>query len=489
MLRRYSTQAYKLKCGLEIHTQLQTQSKLFSLTETPTLQSHQNTHVSFFDASLPGTQPTLNPEAVLFALKAAKALGMNINTKSSFDRKHYFYGDQPLGYQITQHYSPIATKGQIELFKRDGVSKDKTINLIQIQLEQDTGKSIYSGLDDNSKIDLNRAGVPLIEMVTEPDFEDTNEVKTFIKKYQNLVRYLGICSGDLETGAMRVDVNVSIIGFNRVELKNLSTTSAVLSAIDYEFKRQIDLIKNGKTVVQETRGWDGSKTVSLRLKENALDYRYMPDPELPSINLSKDISLQLGQILPELPDEMLTKLINLPYNLKLKDALILNYDLKLLNYYLKLFEKTSQLGIKSKLSGNWLIHELLGLFHSNNLQFDENLITAEKFADLLNLINEDKLTQSSAKYLLSHIFTNEIDRSRPLIDIINEYDLFKVDDVDNNEIEEICKEIINSNEKVVKNLSKKPNGLKFLIGRAMSLTQGKISVEKFDSKFKELLNL
>jgi aspartyl-tRNA(Asn)/glutamyl-tRNA(Gln) amidotransferase subunit B len=453
------------------------------------LSSTPNSHVSYFDSSLPGTQPILNPEAVLFALKTARALGMDINLNSSFDRKHYFYGDQPLGYQITQHYNPIAKRGSVQLFERDGVSRGKVIHVEQIQLEQDTGKSMYSDLEDTSRIDLNRAGVPLIEMVTEPDFEDVKEVKVFIKKFQNLVRYLGVCSGDLETGAMRIDVNVSVSGNDRVELKNLSTTSAVLGAIDYEYKRQVGLIKKGETIVQETRGWDGTKTVGLRLKENALDYRYMPDPELPLIKLQENILTDLDGVIPELPDATLLKLMDQPYNLKLKDALILTYDLKLLNYYLNLFKSTKELGIKGSLSGNWLLHELLGLFHSNNLQFSEELITVEKFTELLNLIYKDQISASSAKYLLSHIFQEASERSRALIDIVKEYDLLKIEDVKEEEIEEICKEIIDSNPKTVNNLGKKPNGIKFLIGRAMSLTQGKINVSKFESKFKELLNL
>ncbi|KAH3671794.1 hypothetical protein WICMUC_004552 [Wickerhamomyces mucosus] len=502
-----SCSEFQLKCGVEIHTQLNTNAKLFSLSSNNSFNSKPNKFISYFDIALPGTQPILNNEALLYALKLSKALNSSVNLNSSFDRKHYFYGDQPLGYQITQHFQPIAKGGYLKIFPRDGVKDELTVEIEQLQIEQDTGKSVYfeeeissSGTSTKgsltlSKIDLNRANLPLIEMVTKPNFTDANQVKIFIKKFQNLVRYLNICTGDLETGAMRIDVNVSVNGNSRVELKNLSTTSSVINAIKFEYKRQVQLIKDNKEseIVQETRGWDGKRTNSLRNKETSLDYKYFPDPELPKIHLDSKIMDQLS--IGILPDEMLTKLINRPYQLSLKDATILTNDLSLLDYYLKLFELSinSPNNQNTKLPGNFVIHELLGNFAKLNLKFDSNLISVSKLNELLELINTNKITQSSAKLLLQHLFNNQDDINKNLFELVEEFDLIKQDDNNNQnnskEIETICEEIISQNPKTVKNLNSKPNGLKFLIGQAMRLTQGKINALDFENQFKKLLNL
>ncbi|KAH3688629.1 hypothetical protein WICPIJ_000391 [Wickerhamomyces pijperi] len=496
--RTYATKPlHQLKCGIEIHTQLNTKSKLFSLSSNNAFNSDPNTFISYFDIGLPGTQPKLNNEALLYALKLSKALQCDVNLDSSFDRKHYFYGDQPLGYQITQHFSPIAKNGKLEILPElDGVKEPLTVEIEQLQIEQDTGKSVYvtetATEETVSKIDLNRANLPLIEMVTKPNFTDSNQVKVFIKKFQNLVRYLDICTGDLETGAMRIDVNVSVDGFQRVELKNLSTTSSVMNAIKYEFQRQVKLIEAGRgdEIIIETRGWDGSKTNSLRNKESSLDYKYFPDPELPHILLDKSVMEELQ--LPELPDQVLSKLINKPYSLSLKDATILTYDLDLLRYYLDLFDlAVISNGVKnSKLPGNFVIHEILGNFSKLNMRFDPELIPVAKINELVQLIDNGTISNSSAKLLLQHLFNNNEDISRPLSELIDEFDLRKEETVDNDqELVSVCQEIINENEKTVKNLKKKPNGLKFLVGQAMRVTQGKVNAAEFERVFKGLLNV
>ncbi|CAM9023615.1 unnamed protein product [Wickerhamomyces anomalus] len=486
------TPGFDLKCGLEIHSQLDTTHKLFSLSKT-SFQSSPNSKISYFDASLPGTQPTLNPEPLLFALKAAKALNSDINTNSTFDRKHYFYGDQPMGYQITQHYQPYAKNGFLKLLPHDGVEKEKIINIEQIQIEQDTGKSVYTEFDNQafSKIDLNRTNTPLIELVTKPDFTNPEEIRIFIKKFQNLVRHLKICTGDLETGAMRVDVNISINNGHRVELKNLSTTSAVIQAVKYEYQRQIDLVKSGESVVQETRGWNGAKTVRLRTKEAALDYRYMPDPELASICLEDDIETKL--VLPKLPDALLDELRNDPYNLSVKDATILTHDLQLLDYYFALFGKTvlGDVSVESKLPGNWLIHELLGGFTKLNLPFDQNLISVDKLSELLIAIQLEKITKSSAKLLLQHLMNNPQDLETPILNLIQEFDLGKQDTVDLNEIDTIVQDVMTQHENIVQDLQngKKLNSIKFLIGQCMRQSQGKIKPNIFENRLKEIIGI
>lgn len=471
---------------------MDTTYKLFSLSET-SFQSTPNTKISYFDAGLPGTQPTLNPEALLYALKAAKALNSKINTYSTFDRKHYFYGDQPLGYQITQHYQPYAQGGHLILYPHDGgVKEPKKINIEQIQIEQDTGKSVYAELEHEafSKVDLNRTNTPLIEMVTKPDFTHPEEIRTFIKKYQNLVRHLKICTGDLETGAMRVDVNISINNGHRVELKNLSTTSAVIHAVKYEYERQVKLVKAGESVIQETRGWDGSKTVRLRTKEQALDYRYMPDPELPPIVLESDISEKLE--LPKLPDTLLQELRTEPYKLSLKDATILVHDLQLLDYYLKLFHKTvNEAQVETKLPGNWLIHELLGSFTKFDLPFDPLLINVDKLTELLIAIHQEKITKSSAKLLLQHLMNNPEDLSRPILELIEEFDLGKQESVETDEVDSIVQGVMDQHSQIVEELrtGKKINSINYLKGLCMRESQGKIKPDVFEKRLKELIGI
>lgn len=517
---------YKMKCGLEIHTQLNTKNKLFSLsTNDPFHSSNKpNVNTSYFDIALPGTQPKLNYEAVLFALRLSLALHCKVNLNSQFDRKHYFYGDQPMGYQITQHYSPFASGGHISLFKDiDGIDdKSKDINLIQVQIEQDTGKSIYKETEDMTLVDLNRVNVPLIELVTHPDFNDLKQIKAFIKKYQNLIRHLGISTGDLETGAMRVDVNLSINDFARVELKNLPNTSSIMNAVKYEYQRQVQIIQDGKgddlLSFSETRGWNGVSTVKLRSKETTIDYRYMPDPELPKISLSADILKSVTDTLPPVPDEILKNLMNEPYLLAVKDAKILtissnshdefynheelqDFFLKTFHSYYKMVE-TAQIGEpQPKLPTNWIIHELLGDLNKLCIPLSKAkaLLTPEKFANFLMLIHQEKISSASGKLLLFHVLENfkqaNFVSSGPLNfeKLIEEYDIGTIKEIDADELRKICLEIIEgvNDEKLIKDIvsGKRKNSLKFLVGQGMRLSQGRIKPQAFDKMFKNILNM
>ncbi|ODV98036.1 hypothetical protein PACTADRAFT_47856 [Pachysolen tannophilus NRRL Y-2460] len=479
---------YKLKCGLEIHTQLDTSKKLFSLSPT-SFNERQNTRVSYFDVSLPGTQPRLNPEALLYTLKAAVVLNSKINPISTFDRKHYFYGDQPLGYQITQHYNPISKGGYITLTKEfDEINEvQKIINIEQIQIEQDTGKSMYKNQDGNSQIDLNRSNMPLIELVTKPDFEDLKQVKAFIKKFQLLFKILKICTGDLETGAIRVDVNLSVNNGERIEIKNLSSTSAILNAIKYEYNRQVELIKQGNPIIsKETRGWDGFQTVKLRNKETAVDYRYMPDPELPPIVLDlADLIPNISSNIPELPEEQLLKLSSKPHNCKLRDSRILVQNQPLLNYYLTLFELLKEQNIKNldKLSVNWCCHELLGALTKLDLEFDHNLLPATKLAELIIQVSHKAITNNNAKLLLLHLLNNKEDLNKSIPELIEEYEL-GMDKLSEQEIVEFIDEVLKDpkNSKIVETIQRgeKPKSINYLIGQCMRLSSGKVDSKVFE---------
>lgn len=489
---------YKFKCGLEIHCQLKTRHKLFSASKH-TFNEPPNTTVSYFDAALPGTIPETNPEAVLLAVIAGVAFNCDINPRSTFDRKHYFYGDQPLGYQITQHYNPICKGGYLRLFKDydDILQSEKTITFDQIQLEQDTGKSIHvaQGLSDIyprgcAKIDLNRANVPLIEAVTNPDFEDFRQVLAFVRKFQSVVKFLGVSSGEMETGALRVDANISVNGGNRVEIKNLSSGNAVVQALESEYKRQVEVLKNGGVIGQETRGWDGVKTTKLRDKEAAVDYRYMPDPELGPISLDATVPEAIKQkYVSSLPDDVFRKLTNKPYSLRVKDVRLLLSERYpgLLEYYNRLFHLTTEsFGIAAKYPGNFLLHELIGEFTKAEMEFSVDLFPPERLADILKALHEKRLTGTSAKLLMKYLVQNIQDndvRTKLVDSLIDEFELEASDD----DVGELLDSILEQHPQIVANLKagKKMGSLQYLVGQAMRATQGKIRAKEFEKGFKE----
>lgn len=483
------------KCGLEIHTQLNTKHKLFSLSRN-TPNAPANSTASFFDFGLPGTFPKLNPEALLLALKAATALKSKVSPISSFDRKHYFYYDQPLGYQITQHFHPLAKGGFLELTEKyDGIEQDKKIGIEQIQIEQDTAKLNYNDFDATVTVDHNRAGVPLIELVTKPDFDHLSQVRAFIKKYISLMTHLGVCTGDMEKGAMRCDVNVSVAGGNRVEIKNLGSTSEIMAAAKYEYKRQVDQMKSGSgPIEQETRSWNGKETVRTRSKEDAVDYRYFPDAELPHIHLDPSISEDIRVMLPELPDQILKSLTEANYDLELKHAKFLVDNPDLLAYYRKLHEIiVVQSGKPPKVVNNWLIHEFVGAFNKLELAVDVSLLSPEKFASLIFMVLNKEITITSAKLLLSQVIqASEEERALSIPELVDHYDLSApalVDESELNEaIKEICLEVMESNQDVVEKIKKgKRKSINFLIGRAMKETQGRIDSKQFEKMFNKLI--
>lgn len=486
--------AFKFKCGLELHTQLSTKYKLFSnsLNEISTTP---NSNISYFDIGLPGTQPILNPEAVYLALKTAVAVGGDIQPQSSFDRKHYFYPDQPLGYQITQYYSPIAKNGSLELTRAfdDIIQESKTIRIQQIQLEQDTGKLNYDQFDGVVKIDYNRANVPLIELITHPDFEDIEQVILFVKKYQTLVKYLEICNGELENGSLRVDVNISVNEKNRVEIKNLNSFHDIKQALIFEYQRQVLSIKEDKFIVQETRGWSGNKTSSLRSKEDAVDYRYVPDSELPKINLDPSIALEIRSALPSLPEQILKDLVSEKFQLELKYARNLLENKDILQYYYALYEDVVvKSGKQVKLVNNWLFHELLGVFTKQGVPLSLEVVPPSQLAELVVKVVNSELSHTSAKILLTQIVTEQL-QGKTLDDLIELYDLGAPEDISKDDMEEaiedICLDIVGNNQDVVAKIKKgQHKSIKYLVGLAMRETQGKVSAGDFQAKFEELIS-
>ncbi|CCK68671.1 glutamyl-tRNA(Gln) amidotransferase subunit PET112 KNAG_0B02290 [Huiozyma naganishii CBS 8797] len=522
--RRFTTDPnFKLICGLEVHTQLCTRNKLFSLSTNDPFASisKPNFHTSYFDIAVPGTKPKLNYECVLYALKLASALNSDINLNSQFDRKHYFYGDQPQGYQITQHYSPIAKGGYLEMFGDIDRIKDekKRINITQLQLEQDTGMSHYITGDNGaqSMIDLNRSNVPLIELVTEPDFSHVDQVRAFIKKYQDLVRQLKISTGDLETGSMRVDVNVSINDYPRIELKNLPNTSSIVNAIKFEYQRQLKIIKSGQADQflkhQETRGWDGAKTVKLRSKETTIDYRYMPDPELRLITLDADVIENVRKILPESSDVKIRSFLAEPFNLTVKDAKMLSISSQLSKLYnneeVKQFfietfheyQKNAPNEVRSKLVVSWVLHELLGNLNKLNIPLKEflQILPPTKYSELIVLVDNGDITSSSGKLLLFHVLkefkdSNYIKKTEDVDfqGLIRQFDIGALSDMDKSKLEKECKTIIAEvdNPKLIESIKAgKTKAVKYLVGQGMRKFQGRVKAQELQRVFQDILNI
>lgn len=439
---------YKLKCGLEIHTQLSTVKKLFANSKNDpfTAMNTPNVNVCRFDLSIPGTQPFFNYEALFFALRLVVYLKFKaISLSSKFDRKHYFYQDNPQGFQITQKFEPLAQNGELFLNTLiDDVPYDKAIKISTVQLEQDTGKSLKrigetGGEDDSiTEIDLNRNNVPLIEVVTEPDFESIEEVKAFLMKYRKIVRFLGICKGDMEEGTLRCDVNVNVNDHCLVELKNLPTTSSITNAIQYEYLRQIESLKNGDRGFKETRNWDGEKTVSTRSKTAAVDYRYMPDNELKPLKITDKLIKEIAQSIPFEIDKEIISLINEPYCLSLLNSnKLLEKDdddgLFFLNYYKSLASKYLYChhkgAVNMVLLNNIFFNDILVIISKlSTISFKEftELFSHENILALINIINEGSLiTRPNAEKLLQYALSAKL-KNPNWAAIIQENDLSKI---------------------------------------------------------------
>lgn len=483
---KYSPE-YKLKCGIEIHTQLNTKYKLFSNSRNDSFRfmDQPNSLVTNYDLAIPGEQPMFNYDVLKQALKLASYLNFqHINKNSSFDRKHYMYPDNPQGYQVTQKFNPLAKHGHLKLTQfLDGIDKEeKMIRLSTLQIEQDTAKTILKDFDDLEngeqsgmlKIDCNRNNVPLIELVTEPDFEDIKEVITFVNKYQQIVRFLEICKGDMEEGNLRFDVNVNVNDHHIAELKNLPTPSAIENALIYEYNRQVENLKGGNRGFKETRSWDGEKTYSLRNKNEIVDYRFMPDNELKPLRFTDKFLQQVKKEIPFNIDEEILKIRSSPYNVSDKhiksllkfESSQLERTLKVYNYYQTMANKYLY-----NLAGAYQnIKTLNNLFVNNiliylqqeqiDMTFDEfeSLYSHECIIDLVNIINENELiTSPNVLNLLTYVFTSKIpDPDWKQLIIENDLQKISIHSLDDEIKQEIFEKVIGELDmtKVVKILKK-----------------------------------
>jgi len=384
--------------GLEIHAQLATRSKIFSSSATA-YGAAPNTQANLVDLGYPGVLPVLNGEAVRMAVRFGLATGAKISRRSIFARKNYFYPDLPKGYQISQYERPVVEDGSLEIVLEDGTRK--TIGITRAHLEEDAGKSLHEDFHGLSGIDLNRAGTPLLEIVSEPDLRSAKEAVAYMKKIHTLVRYLEICDGNMQEGSFRCDANVSVrprgqaeFG-TRAEIKNLNSFRFVERAINYEIERQIDLIESGGKVVQETRLYDPDRgeTRSMRSKEEANDYRYFPDPDLLPLAIGEDLIDSVRTELPELPDEKAGRFVR-DFGLSEYDAGVLTASREMADYYETV---VARLGGNAKLAANWVMGELSGALNKGNLEVTESRVGAEALAGLLARIVDTTISGKIAK--------------------------------------------------------------------------------------------
>ncbi|KAI0650451.1 Glutamyl-tRNA-Gln amidotransferase B subunit [Trametes meyenii] len=404
---------WELIVGIEVHAQIKSRRKLFSESLASDTSSTPNTNVSAFDAAFPGTLPHLNSKCVELGVRTAVALDAEVQRRSAFDRKHYFYADLPSGYQITQQYAPIARNGRLHL-EKDGIS----VRIKQVQLEQDTGKSTFLPRNRITAIDLNRAGMGLMEIVSEPDMRSPEEAGSYVRALQALLRSVGSSDGNMEQGSLRCDVNVSVnrkggpLG-TRCEIKNLNSVKNMMVAITCEAFRQIALLDRGVPVTQETRGFDEEKaeTYSLRSKEDAPDYRYMPDPNIPPLLLHKEYIEAIRKDMPELPSATRARLV--AQGLSQRDVEVLmdvdsgrevGYDGELGRGAIAYFDEVST-GRDPKAVVNWITHELLGQLAFRHETFTDNPISVEQMGDLIDLVQRDTVTGTSGKTILRHILS------------------------------------------------------------------------------------
>ena len=398
---------YETVIGLEIHVQLATQSKLFSGAATR-YGAEPNAQACIIDLGMPGVLPVINETAIKMAVKFGLAVNASITSPSVFARKNYFYPDLPKGYQISQLDLPIVANGSIDVQLDDG--EIKTIRITRAHLEEDAGKSVHEGYGEHTAIDLNRAGTPLIEIVSEPDIRSAKEAAAYMKKIHSLIRYLEISDGNMQEGSFRCDANVSIredgsseLG-TRAEIKNINSFRFVEKAIDYEVERQIDLLESGKKVTQETRLYDANKneTRSMRSKEEANDYRYFPDPDLLPVMFSDELIKSIEQSMPELPDAKRQRFID-ELGLSVYDSDNLTASRELANY----FEQALAIATNAKLTANWVMGEFLAALNKEGLDISDTPVSADMLGGLVKRIDDNTISGKIAKQVFDAMWNGE----------------------------------------------------------------------------------
>jgi len=470
--------------GLEIHVQLSTKSKIFS-GASAVYGSEQNTNTSLVDLGYPGVLPVLNKEAVMMAIKFGLAIEASIAERSIFARKNYFYPDLPKGYQISQYELPIVSEGSLTIRLDDGT--DKRIGITRAHLEEDAGKSIHDMFDNETAIDLNRAGTPLLEIVSEPELSSAKEASLYMQKMHQLVRYLKISDGNMQEGSFRCDANVSLrpdgekkLG-TRAEIKNINSFRFIENAINYEIERQKELLEEGKEVIQETRLYDADRdeTRSMRSKEEANDYRYFPDPDLLPISIDSSLIETITSSLPEKLEEKLERYTN-QLSIKEEDAYEITRNIDLIDYFEESLETYNR---NPQLLANFLLTEIMAITNKANILINDLDITPRSLAELIERLDDGTISSKIAKDILNQLK----DGNFSVDDLIEDQGLRQITDED--QIKSVVLEVINEHqEQKNQYLSGKEQVLGFLIGKVMQKTKGKANPKLVNDLMKQELS-
>ena len=458
---------YEVVIGLEVHAQLKTKSKIFAPDSTE-FGNEQNTQISPITLGMPGVLPVLNKECVNMGIKLGLALNCEIPERCKFDRKQYFYPDLPKGYQISQYDEPICVNGHLNI-------NGKRIGITRAHLEEDAGKLVHVGANGiagstYSLVDLNRAGTPLLEIVSEPDMRSSEEAKNYMEELRNIVRYIGVCDGNLEEGSMRCDANISIMPKGskefgtRAEIKNVNSFKALQRAIEYEIDRQIELVEDGEEVVQETRLWDDGEgvTKSMRGKEDAHDYRYFPEPDLMPLSISREWVEDIRKTLPELPAQKRTRYMSL--GLSEYDASVIVEQMESALF----FDKTLELGADAKLAVNFMMGPIAAHLKEEHINITDTKLTPENLAELLTMIEKGTISNNIGKQIIIDMMNDGTQASK----IVEAKGLSQITDV--NAIRKMVEEVVNNNPNQVEQYkSGKTNLFGFFVGQVMKATKGK----------------
>jgi len=482
---------WEIVIGMEVHAQVLSKSKLFSGASTE-FGAEPNSQVSFVDAGMPGMLPVINEKCVEQAVRTGLGLKAKINLSSIFDRKNYFYPDLPQGYQISQYKNPIVGEGEVIIDLKDGESR--LVGIERLHLEQDAGKSLHDQHPDSSYVDLNRSGIALMEIVTKPHMRTSEEAAAFLRKLRAIVRYLGTCDGNMDEGSMRADVNVSVCrlgGYEkfresgdfkhlgtRCEIKNVNSMRFIAQVVEYEARRQIEIIEGGGSIRQETRLYDSKQgeTRSMRSKEEAHDYRYFPDPDLLPLELDAGWVAQIEKSLPELPDDKKARFIGL--GLSAYDASVLVAERELADYYEDLAK-----GVDAKAAANWLNNEILGRLNRDGLSIVQSPVSAAANNAIVAMISDKTISGKIAKDLLDIIWTEGGDPRA----VVEARGLRQV--TDTGAIDAAIEAVIAANPEKVEEVKAKPKLAAWFVGQVMKQTGGKANPAAVNAALKLRLNL
>ena len=458
---------YETVIGLEVHCQLKTNTKVWCSCDADYDNKEPNTAVCPICTGQPGALPKLNEKVLDYAIKAALALGCEINRESCFDRKNYFYPDSPKNYQITQFFKPYAENGVLKITTNSG--KEASVGIERIQIEEDTAKSIHTASE--TLLNYNRASVPLIEIISKPEIKNAEEAYAYLNTLKDRLKYTKVSDVSMELGSLRCDANVSVrkkgetkLG-TRTETKNLNSFKAVVKAIEYETNRQIEVLENGGRVVQETRLWDEENAVTkpMRSKEEAMDYRYFPEPDLPAIIITESRLSNVKDEMPEFADEKAKRFIN-EYKLNEMEAATLSSEQELAEYY----EQVVKVSDNARLAANWVLTEILRVLKEKNISIEEFSVEPENIGKLIKLIKANTISSKIAKDVFEILLSENKD---PEI-IVKEKGLVQI--TDNSEIEKIVEQVLAENPQSVEDYKAgKSNALKYLVGQSMRLSKGK----------------